>query len=523
MSENEKTMESAPDMPNGSLRKGPRRGTILGMVLIGILLVGGVGGGAYLHEASRHETTDDAFLTADITQVAPQVSGTVTRVLVKDNQYVHAGDLLVQLNDDTYRTAVSQAQANLDVAIAQAQGAGISVALTNETGDAQIAQAQGGLAQVDSSISGANADLGRVDAGVAKANAGTREASASISIADAAVVVAQVNKEKAQAALQSADAQLATARANIGVAQAGVNAAAATASKTQRDAERYANLLAQGAISKSQADSAKAAADVAAAQLESARKGVEMAQDAVTAREADVASARKQIAAADAAIVQAQAQLLQTKEHLGSVQADVKQAKAQRQTAIDAISQAKAHRVQALGQLQQASTKPHQVALSASSRAQAQARIVQARAALQAARLQLKYTRIVAPVDGLVSNKTVAIGALVEPGTPLLALVQSDAVWVVANFKETQLAHIRSGQPVDIDVDAIDGRTYHGHVDSFSAATGATFALLPPDNATGNYTKVVQRVPIKITLDPGQPDADRLRSGLSVNVAVLVK
>jgi membrane fusion protein (multidrug efflux system) len=151
------------------------------------------------------------------------------------------------------------------------------------------------------------------------------------------------------------------------------------------------------------------------------------------------------------------------------------------------------------------------------------AKIEQARAALEATRIQLDYTRIRAPEAGRVNKKTVEVGALVQPGTPLLSIVPQGNTWVVANFKETQLADIRPGMKVEVEVDGIPNHTFHGRVQGISAATGSTFALLPPDNATGNFTKVVQRVPVKIVLDPGQPDMDRLRAGMSVNAVVQTK
>ena len=168
---------------------------------------------------------------------------------------------------------------------------------------------------------------------------------------------------------------------------------------------------------------------------------------------------------------------------------------------------AQARYTQAQGQLHQAHTTPRQVAVSKSNHAQAQAKIDQERAALDSAELLLGYTRIYAPADGQISKKSAEVGALVQAGTPLMALVPQQSVWVVANYKETQLANVKEGQRADIEVDALPGEHFTGKVDSINAATGATFALLPPDNATGNFTKVVQRIPVKIVLDPGQRES----------------
>ena len=172
--------------------------------------------------------------------------------------------------------------------------------------------------------------------------------------------------------------------------------------------------------------------------------------------------------------------------------------------------------------MHQARTTGHQVAVSRSNQSQAQAKIEQARAALGSARLQLDYTRIFAPISGQISKKTAEVGALVQPGTPLMAILPGARVWVVANYKETQLARVRPGQPAEIRVDALPGHPFRGRVESIAAATGSTSALLPPDNATGNFTKVVQRVPVKIVLDRDQPEVERLRAGMSV-IATITK
>jgi membrane fusion protein (multidrug efflux system) len=139
------------------------------------------------------------------------------------------------------------------------------------------------------------------------------------------------------------------------------------------------------------------------------------------------------------------------------------------------------------------------------------------------ARLNLEYTTVRAMTDGVISRKTVEVGQTVAPGQPLMALVDLDNLWVTANFKETQLRNVRPGQRVRVTVDALGGREFTGRVQSLAAATGARFSLLPPDNAPGNYVKVVQRVPVKIVLDSGQDPNHRLRPGMSVTPTVLLR
>jgi membrane fusion protein (multidrug efflux system) len=157
-----------------------------------------------------------------------------------------------------------------------------------------------------------------------------------------------------------------------------------------------------------------------------------------------------------------------------------------------------------------------QVVLQRAELAQAQAVLAHDGAVRDQAQLNLGYAAIVAPADGVVGNRTLRVGQFVQAGTQLMSVVPSAEAYVVANFKETQLTDVRRGQPVDIEVDMFPGRVYHGHVDSLAPASGQTFALLPPDNATGNFTKVVQRIPVKILLDANGADAGDLRPGMSV-------
>jgi membrane fusion protein (multidrug efflux system) len=152
--------------------------------------------------------------------------------------------------------------------------------------------------------------------------------------------------------------------------------------------------------------------------------------------------------------------------------------------------------------------------------AQALAALAHEEAAEHQAELNLSYATIVAPVDGTVGNRTLRVGQYVQAGTQLMSVVPTDAAYVVANYKETQLTDVKRGQPATIEVDMFPGRVFHGHVDSLSPASGQTFSLLPPDNATGNFTKVVQRIPVKITLDPESERSGDLRPGMSVEPSI---
>jgi len=264
------------------------------------------------------------------------------------------------------------------------------------------------------------------------------------------------------------------ARARLTTAQAHVREVEANATRAARDVERLRGLLAKDEVSQQQFDTASAAAD---------------------AQRAAVESARSQVAEAEAGIRVAESRLAQA--HAGEQQAHA--------------------------ELQAAQTGPSQIAATRARASAATARVQQARATLAQAELNVQYTTVKAPARGIVSKKGINVGQVVQSGQPLLALVQIDDVWVTANFKETQLKDVRPGQRAVIEVDAYGGRTFKGKVDSIAGATGARFSLLPPENATGNFVKVVQRVPVKIVLDPGQDPDHLLRPGMSVTPTVHTK
>ncbi len=198
-------------------------------------------------------------------------------------------------------------------------------------------------------------------------------------------------------------------------------------------------------------------------------------------------------------------------------------ARAAREAAEAAVREAEKGVETARARVTQAQTGSEQVQIASARAASALAKVAQSKATLEQARLNLAYTDVVAPVKGIVSRKTVEVGQVVQPGQPLLAIVPLDDIWVTANFKESQLKAMRPGQPALISVDAYGGREYRGHVDSMAAATGSRFSLLPPENATGNYVKVVQRLPVKIVLEPGQDQEHHLRPGMSVVPTVFTR
>jgi membrane fusion protein, multidrug efflux system len=265
-------------------------------------------------------------------------------------------------------------------------------------------------------------------------------------------------------------------------------------------------------------------------QLQFTASGIEDARAAVSAAEKQLAAAHQQVEAAEANDVKAQDDLRRYKQLVDkrevssqiydqalatakSSTANVASAQAGESAAQQFIQQTQSRLTQATANHEYAQTGPQQVS-STKARVQAAIADVQQKSALvQQAGLNLQYTKIIAPVSGEV-NKTVVEGLNVEPGQQMLTVVPLDQVWVTANFKETQLRHMEVGQKADIHIDS-SGRTLHGHVDSIAGATGPLFSLLPPENATGNYVKIVQRVPVKIVLEPGENRDRRLRPGMN--------
>jgi membrane fusion protein (multidrug efflux system) len=238
-------------------------------------------------------------------------------------------------------------------------------------------------------------------------------------------------------------------------------------------------------------------------------------QSRLAQTEADLAallatvSSRTRVGQAEAAVAQAQANALKARADLARLEPLAQQ---------DIVSKQQLDAARAAAVAADAQLAAAQAALVG-----ADARVAASRAARDQAALQLSYTRIVAPSNGVVSKKTVEVGQLVQPGQPLMAVVPLDDIWVVANLKETETADVTVGDPAEITVDAYRGRRFRGHVESLSPATGAKFSLLPPDNATGNFTKVVQRVPVRIRLDEPNDAAHPLRPGMSVVATIQTK
>jgi membrane fusion protein (multidrug efflux system) len=412
----EKPAEKTEKVPGGN----GRRWRVGGIVLVVLILIAGI----FWLRSRGKETTDDAQVDGHITQIAARVGGTVTKVLVTNNQAVKAGDVLVEIDPRDYQIAVERAKAELADAQATASAARTGVPIARVETRSGISTASGGVQQAEATVSGA-------------------------------------------------DREIQVAQSNLISAQAHQREKEATATRAARDVERLRGLVQKDEISQQQFDAAVAQADSARAAADAAKSEVAAAQGAISVAEQRAASAR------------------------------------------GAASQARAG-------LANAQTAPQQLQVTEARASSAEARVRQAAAALQQAELNLEYTTVKAPTDGVVSRKSVEVGQVVQPGQPLLALVDLNDLWVTANFKETQLAKMRPGQKAVIDVDAL-AREFQGHVDSIAAATGAKFSLLPPENATGNYVKVVQRIPVRIFFEPGQDPNHLLRPGMSATVTVYTR
>jgi len=355
------------------------------------------------------ETTDDAQVEAHVGSVAPRVNGQVKRVLVRDNQRVNAGDVLVELDDADLAVKLAAAKADLEAANAQLRAAETQLEVTVKSADSSLVVARGGLAQ--------------------------------------------------------AAAVRGTTRAGIDQARAEIDAASSRQALARIDLSRSAQLLASGAVSQAEYDGKKTAVEQADSQL---------------------SQARARLASAEANIDNSS----------GTLEA-------------------------ARGRLLAAQAGPEQIEAARAQVGLAKARVDQARAAVAQGELNLGYTKIKAEQSGVVARRTVEVGQLASPERPLMAIVPLDDTWIVANFKEDQIAAMRAGQPATVTVDSVSGVKLAGHVDSLAGGTGSRFSLLPPDNASGNFTKVVQRVPVLVRLD-AHPGVE-LRPGLSASVTVATK
>jgi membrane fusion protein (multidrug efflux system) len=327
--------------------------------------------------------------------------------------------------------------------------------------DNQLVKAGDVLVELDPSV--LKTQVAAAEGDLAAALAKAKEAKTNV---DLIAKTAAASKEQGEAGVVVAKAAIETANAAIAQAEAQVTADEATAHKADLDLTRYQNLLKTGDVTAQQVDAAVADADTAKARLEASRKGV-------TAAQAQLQEAKARVTAAE-------------------------------------------------GQLAEVNVVPERTAVSERQADTADAQIQQLQAALEQAKLNLSYATIKAPMDGRVTRRGVEVGHYVTEGEAMMALVPTN-LYVTANFKETQLGDMRVGQPVTVRVDAYPDREYRAHVDSLQQGSGSRFSALPPENATGNYVKVVQRVPVKIVFDEALEADKDFAPGMSVEPLVKVR
>jgi membrane fusion protein (multidrug efflux system) len=338
----------------------------------------------------------------------------------------------------------------------------------------------------------------------------------------------QAKVDQARAAVATAEANLRAARSEVPLTREGTRAAI-----DQVRANLQGALVAvrgsESAVAEARArlEARRAAADAMRADVAGAQSGERQASRELERLRQLLKSglvARRDFDQAEATHETASATVEATQRRFVQAEREVQQAEAELASRVHAVDQAAQRVAEARAALAYAESQTHQVAIKDAQMSRDEARLQEAKADLALAELQLKYTEVRAPIDGVVSKRSVEVGQVAQMGQPLLAIVPLHDVWVLANFKETQVARIRPGMRAEITVDGLPGRAFTGVVNSLSAGTGARFSLLPPENATGNWVKVVQRVPVKIVLDSrevGNPHT--LRAGMSVIVTIRVK
>jgi membrane fusion protein, multidrug efflux system len=384
-----------------------------------------------------------------------------------------------QRTDDAYlkaditplSTRVSGSVAEVAVTDYQRVKAGdLLVQLKDDDFKAQVAQAEAGVAAAQAALENNAKQKELQTSRIMQAQAGVQAAGAQIAQADAAIGAAQSDVANGQAGVDAAQAK-------IPDSEAAVEGAQADAERTLLERRRQEALLELGSATKQKVEQVVADQERYAATLDSRKAEVAQTRALVESRRAELAKTHNQVSLRKAELQQARAQLSSRSAELD---AQVKQ-----RAVLDAQE------------------------------LQLQADLNAKQEALKVAQTNLDYTRIVAPTDGIVGERKVRVGQLVSPGTQVIALVEN-TIWVQANYEETQLTHVVKGDSAEVTVDTFPGVVLRGHVEEIAPASGSQFALLPPDNATGNYTKIVQRIPVKIVLDPNPDLANRLRPGMSV-------
>ena len=415
----------------------------LGALVLVALLVFGI---PYIHRTLTTVSTDDAYVNGHVTFVAPRVAGQIVRVLVDDNNRVHKGDLIAELDKEPYRIAVAEKQAAVDTASADLQAAAAMVRGIEAQARSARWKLQNAVQDVDNRIALLHARVAALDK------------------SKAALTLAQLNFERAKALVQK-------------------------------------DVVSRAEFDRRQAELATATAGVSQALAEVYQARVSLGLPAQPDKGGDLGQTPPDLDQTFSTILQAQSELIQSAARLGVVHS------------YDQSPKQMLAQFEGQGDIDRTFAR---LAAEAPAVKQAEARLEAARRALAQAELDLRYCDVVADIDGVVTRRNVNPGDYVQVGQNLMAIRSLKEIWVDANFKETQLGDLRIGQPVDLHVDMYGGRVFKGRVAGFTMGTGSTLALLPAENATGNFIKVVQRLPVRIELEGYDPDKTPLFIGTSV-------
>lgn len=449
----------------------------VGGAIVALCLLVGVSWWLY---ARQFEKTDDAFIEGNISLVSPKIGSHVQKIYVEENQFVKKGDLLIELDSREAEAKLEQTRAVLQMATARKARAVANYELEQKT-------VRAGLTQASSSLTSARETVEQ-----------TRLASDSKLNS---VEQAKNQAKTAEAALAHVQSQIPAAEAAVEQARAQIPAAQTQFENAQAEYRRSEQLFASGDLS---------------------RQDLERDNRELSAARANLISAQKQADIAQAQLNSLTRQIEVEKSRVNEARNNINAAENNYRQSLSQINIAASQADESKGKLLGADVLPERMAINDSEIQTAESEIAQAQAAVGQAELELSYTKIYAPQDGYVSKKSIVEGQLVQPDQALMS-ISLPGIWVIANFKETQIERMKIGQPVDIYVDAYPNTAFRGRVESFQVGTGSRFSVLPPENATGNFVKVVQRIPVKIVFEELPDEKFLLAPGMSVVPKVHVR
>ncbi|MGI4789064.1 MAG: efflux RND transporter periplasmic adaptor subunit [Janthinobacterium lividum] len=491
----------------------PLRKVIVTGVIAAAVIAAVIWGISYYNYSQNHVSTDDAYVTGNLVNVSPIISGTLNSLTVDEGVVVKQGQLIGRIEDSGQRASLAQSQAAYQSALSQLPQAEQNLAYQQQATNADIRKAQAGLAAQQAKTTGAqqqvilsrNQVLNQV-----------QQATSQISQAKAQAAQYDAQVQTARAAVNSQQQTVRTAQRAADAADATIRGAQANAQKATNDAVRYAKLVKQQAVTEQQNDAAVASADSAQSNLDATRFQAAQAHSQVRAAQANVEQAVAQLKAAQRAADAAGQNVEVARAGLGIARANLSLIPIDQSNVLNNVGQNQS----ALADLSTAQAGKTQIQVRKDEIRTFQANANSALAQLHNAQVIEGDTNLYAPNDGTVVKKAVNIGASLAPGQTIVTITQGDYVYVTANFKETQLGDVKPNESAEVEVDSYPGKVFHGYVGSINEATGATQALLPPDNATGNFTKVVQRIPVRIELRPAKPGEDK-KFGTAADIAAL--